>query len=348
MISGVHHLARVLLDDVRKVGPATGTSGVPARAALTVLISQLTLVALDRSGWSLYATFGAFASLFGTPVRYRTRWRTQAGVGAALVATVMLGALVATSAHRGWLAVPVTALVAGAAAVGSDRFRLRPPGPLFFVFAVSSCAAAPAHAGTVLAAGVVAAATALLAVLIGVAECAIRGTEPAPPPAPHRRTAWGACMLAVGAAGAMVTAVGVPYPYWAAISASVPFSAPTVRAQTVRGVHRVLGTLGGLALASVLLWLPLPAVGVVVVAAAMQACTELIITRNYGLALVFITPLALLLMRLARPADIGPLLGARLVETVIGVVVGVLAAMLADPRTRRRVAGRVSRLRTAA
>ena len=44
--------------------------------------------------------------------------------------------------------------------------------------------------------------------------------------------------------------------------------------------------------------------------------------RNYAFALLFITPLALLMVQLAHPQPVGPTLEARVVETAIGVVVG--------------------------
>lgn len=74
----------------------------------------------------------------------------------------------------------------------------------------------------------------------------------------------------------------------------VPLAAPTLRTQVVRGAHRFLGTVIGLAVAAALVYLPLPTVAVLVIVAALQGATELLVARNYGTALIFITPLALL------------------------------------------------------
>ena len=46
--------------------------------------------------------------------------------------------------------------------------------------------------------------------------------------------------------------------------------------------------------------------------------------RNYSLALLFITPLALLMTQLAHPVPAAPLLQARAVETVLGALCGMV------------------------
>lgn len=332
-----------LLKDLTHIGPHTG-SGVAVRAASTILVSLTVLALVGQLNLAVYATFGAFASLYGTGVRHRGRIRIQAVVGAAFVATVTLGAVIACFPNRSLIAVPIMALVAVIAGVASDRAGLRPPGPLFFVFALSSCAAVPTDAHGVLRALLISAGSATIAVLAGVVETRLLGVQEAPPPAPARRTAVLACAAAVLIASGLATLAGVPYPYWAAIAATVPFSAPTPRAQAVRAIHRVVGTLVGLVLAAALLSLPDQAWLMVPIAAALQGCTELVVTRHYGMALVFITPLALVLMHLAHPQPLGQLLGARLVETVIGVMIGVVAALLAEPTVRRRLHARGQQL----
>ena len=70
----------------------------------------------------------------------------------------------------------------------------------------------------------------------------------------------------------------------------------------------------------------------IVVIAGLQACAELLVVRNYGLALVAITPLALLSMQVAHPEPVGVLVMDRLIETLIGVAVGLLAAVITRDR----------------
>src|SRR5699024_530006 len=76
----------------------------------------------------------------------------------------------------------------------------------------------------------------------------------------------------------------------------------------------------------------------------LQFLAEMYVLRNYALALLFITPLALLMVQLAHPQPVGAMLQARVLETAIGVAVGigfVIASALFD----RRMAARRARLR---
>jgi uncharacterized membrane protein YccC len=85
-----------------------------------------------------------------------------------------------------------------------------------------------------------------------------------------------------------------------------------------------VGTLLGLGTAAALLALHLPPVWIVLVVAALQIATEFVVGSNYGVALLFITPLALLMGELALPRPMGSLLYDRGVETAIGACLAVV------------------------
>ena len=61
-----------------------------------------------------------------------------------------------------------------------------------------------------------------------------------------------------------------------------------------------------------------------VVIAALQVAAELLVGRNYAVAMLVITPLALLMGQTAHEQPVGALLFDRGVETVIGSTVGLL------------------------
>ena len=69
--------------------------------------------------------------------------------------------------------------------------------------------------------------------------------------------------------------------------------------------------------------------------ALLQIVTELVVGRNYGLALLFITPMAMLMGQLAHPQPVGDLLLDRGLETLIGAAVGCLVILGAEPARRR-------------
>jgi hypothetical protein len=304
---------------------------------VTLLVALVALAGIGHIELAAYACFGTFASIYGGRQPLHGRWRTQVAAGALMCAAVLCGALVATSPHRAWLVIPVAAVWAAAGSMLSDRFVLRPPGPMFPVFAVATCAALPVTLPGVAVAFGVAAASAGLAVLLGLIEErlvgpgesveAVRGEI--------RLDHAAAVVLAVVVAGTVSTALGLSHTYWAMVAAAVPFGVTGLLAQTTRGLQRVVGTVAGLVLAAALLSVSLPALVVAVVVAALQAVTELLVGRHYGLALVAITPLSLLMVQLGHPQPVDALLWSRLVETLLGVVVGLAAALVLREFRRR-------------
>jgi uncharacterized membrane protein YccC len=56
--------------------------------------------------------------------------------------------------------------------------------------------------------------------------------------------------------------------------------------------------------------------------------TELLMARHYGLALGFFTPLIMVMTELATPAEPLTLLTDRVVDTLIGVSAGIVAAVV--------------------
>ena len=95
-----------------------------------------------------------------------------------------------------------------------------------------------------------------------------------------------------------------------------------------RAIGSAVGVLIGVA---ALAFAPGPAVAVVFVIAC-TGLAEWTITRNYGLALLFTTPVPLLLEALVQPLDPLVLARDRLLDTVVGAVVAVAAALLLPHR----------------
>jgi hypothetical protein len=282
--------------------------------------------------------FGAFPTVYGGPRRWSGRIRLQITMGVLLTGAVADAAAVGTFDNRRWVAIPVVAGWAVLAAALSDRFRWRPPGPLIPVFAVATASAVPARGSDVIAAPLACAGTAMFAILLGVAEHAVfggRDPRPDPPfplPAGRQRLHAIRCGAAVAVAGTVATGAGIGRPSWAMVAAVVPLGIPGLRAQVRRGVHRAGGTLLGLGLAAAVLELRLPTIAVVMCLAFLQILTELVVVANYLLALVFITPMALLLVHLSVPGPTAPLLEDRLAETLIGLAVGLTTAALTRQR----------------
>jgi hypothetical protein len=203
-----------------------------------------------------------------------------------------------------------------------------------------------------------------------------RGPVPTPPPAPGtteelfgidaeraarrggsrrearrallRALAPGSPLLPIGArallgcalAGYVSQAVGVGRPYWAIVTAASLYQA-NVTLSWNRALQRTLGNLLGVLVFAAILPVsrtgPLALIGFCLF---FGFAAEALITRNYWLGSVAVTPMALLVLEFGGTHPAGELIGDRVLDTVIGAGVGILAAMLV---TNRRAAGRLEK-----
>ena len=331
--------ARGALRELVHLRPAPGSHRVALRAGVSVLVPQLVVLSLGHADWSPYAAFGAFASLYGRNHVHLSRAVMQLSAGLALTVSVVLGVVAAAAPGRAWVSVVGAAAVAAAGAAVATWQDWHPPGPLFLVFGFGAVSSVPHQLADVPVAAAVAGASALFAVLVGNVGAFVRGRRTQPtrlrPVGPGMPLL---CAVAVLVAGGTATLLGIGHPYWAMVAAVAPLSAPGRSAQLVRAAHRVLGTLLGMVTAAVLLAPGLDPVPTVLVVVVLQVLTELLVGRNYALALLFITPMALLMGQVVAPRPAGPLLYDRLVETVVGAAVGVALILLTarrDPAAAR-------------
>ncbi|MBS4101543.1 FUSC family protein [Tsukamurella paurometabola] len=157
-------------------------------------------------------------------------------------------------------------------------------------------------------------------------------------PSSHAAITSGRVGVACLVAGGVSTALGFERPHWAAISALVVLQTGVDRVHgTVRALHRFLGTAVGLVLFAGLHAAAPQGYALIAVVAVLQFCIEVLVVRNYAAAVVVITPVALL----ASGAGVTggpalPVMRDRLLETVVGVVVALLAMHLLDPGAHRR------------
>jgi hypothetical protein len=128
--------------------------------------------------------------------------------------------------------------------------------------------------------------------------------------------------LATLLAGLLSMALGIGHAYWAvAFSALILYQGGTRIAQTYRGIHRMLGTFAGLVLFALIGWVHPTGWWLVPLIFALQFTVELLVIRNYGLAVAFITPLALVIATAgASPGAAWSIMGERTVDTLIGVI----------------------------
>ena len=312
--------------------------------ALRVTVSVVgPLVVLRLTGHieaSLYAAFGAFASVYARRGPHLDRLVMQGGAGLLLVACVTAGTAVSSLDAGPWPAVLGTAVAAAVASAASDVLRWLPPGPLFAVFAFGACASAPAEPSDIATALLVGTGAAVFAVLVGASGALLRLRRREPRTVQRRPMAGRevagrslAYFLAALVAGALAAVAGLQHGYWAAVAAVVPLAASGTEGRLQRAWHRLWGTAAGLVLAAVLLAGQPGGWAVVAFVAALQVGAELFVLHHYATAMVFVTPMALLMTRLGSSGPVLPLLTDRAVTTLLGVAVGVAAVLVLHDRT---------------
>ncbi|MFD9320013.1 FUSC family protein [Streptomyces sp. NPDC060053] len=153
------------------------------------------------------------------------------------------------------------------------------------------------------------------------------------------RTALG-CALA----GYASLALGIGRPYWALVTAASLYQA-NITLTWSRAVQRVVGNLVGvLAFAALVPLAHLTQAALVLICLALNFGAEALISRNYWLGSVCVTPMALLITEFAQVQDSGRLITERLVDTLVGAVVGFVAAIAV---TNRRAGDRLGHALTA-
>ena len=147
--------------------------------------------------------------------------------------------------------------------------------------------------------------------------------------------------VAALAAGTIATMVGLGHNYWAMVAAVAPIAGPSLspagqegRAPHPRNLRRVWPPTG-------LLLAPHPAPWVLVLMViVLQFAAEMFVLRHYALALIFITPLALIMTRTGRTDQPGGADGGHCaLQTAIGALVGISLVYLMHQRTLRKRTG---------
>lgn len=322
--------------ELLRLHPAPGSHRVALRAGASVGVPLLTCLALDRPQWTLYAAFGSFAALYGRDRVHAARAMTQVSAGVALTAAVLAGALVAELGTTPWTLVGGAAIIAVLGQLVSDVFDWHPPGPLFVTFAFGAVGSAPPLHDSLWVPVLVSSAAAGFSVAVGAVGAVVR-RQHSPWPGVRRETSWHFVRLAVAVvvSGALAHLSGLGHPYWAMVAALATLAGRDHHARWLRGWLRALGTLLGLLPAALLLALHLDPVALVLTVIVLQFLTEILIGRNYGLALLFITPLALLMGQLAVERPIGQLLLDRGIETLIGAAVALVMVVIELRRPAR-------------
>ncbi len=288
-----------------------------------------------------FAALGSLAALYGRLPGHRYRVSVTVLAGLAMTTTVLIVS-VAAAQLPSWSVPLVIAALASAARWSCDALRQGPPGAMMPIFAAGAASVPAAGVGEVLTRTAATAIGAMIAVIVAVVVAGwhrSRGLA--------KTTSWSdlwagtrrpdliapAVLVGLGAAvaGMAADSFGWEHPAWAALGAIAALQGAELRHVGVRALQRGLGTVLGALVAYPLLHAGLGFWALAGCVLALQVITELVVARHYGLAMLTITPMALLMSSMAAPTSAATLAWDRSADTVLGAVVGVLVAVLLAP-----------------
>lgn len=323
---------------------------IALRAALSIGLPFGVLTLLGYQGLGLQAAAGAFVALYSAGLKAGERAKVLPFVALTLLTSAALGVLLAP--WEVWLLTGLVVVACVTAAL-TFAFRLGPPGTVFFVLIYGMAANITAVVDgerindpwvflAVLTGG------ALFSYLLALMPL-LRRVERAKPVKPLRELLPGPWMgrdeqvllvriVVASIAGAVLTALLLdPHrAYWTVTSAVAVIGLSATRTYSLgRGLHRTVGTLAGSVLYMGLAAISQHALLLVLVITALQFIIEIFVVRNYALALMFITPLVLLITGAAAGnADHFGTASERVLDTALGTVIAIATVFFhsKDPR----------------
>lgn len=343
-------LARAEWQHLTKVQRSDRLWQMPVAAALATGLPLLV------GAWFGHLEFGLVSSLGGLVFVHTPNTPMQHRMVVLMACAFAMTACYATGVichfAPGW-AVPAIAFLTAVVTMLVRLYAMGPPGSLFYVMAAAIGAYTPVQVEDLPRAVGLLFLGALLAVLIAFVYSlwALRLRAPQAPPAPAPPSfddvVFDSVVIGafVGLSLALAQVLGLSRPYWVPITCLAVIQGASLRAVWIRQLHRVLGTAAGLLVAWAILSLPLGPWSVAFVLMGLSFVIEICVVRHYGLAVMFITPLTILLADAPHLGAVapGPLVQARFIDTALGCAVALAGAACLHDRRFRVLVGRPMR-----
>jgi hypothetical protein len=316
-------------------------------------------VAIGQESLGLIAATGAFTLLHMSALPTVERVRVLPIFALVLVVAAALGTVAAPSTLAVGIGLIAVSIAAGA---GYFAFRVGPPGPVFvvLVFGLTTHATAPVdgvrHLSPGAAVGAIAAG-ATFACIVAAAPLTLgrhRAIVARPMreilPGPSLDATGRELLLRVSIVAVVATVVSLAFvdptrAYWTVGAGIAVIGARAGRSHAARrGLHRIVGTILGAILYVALAWISVPPVAIAFILGGLQFIVEILVVRNYALALVFITPLVLILTSAATGGADPATVTERVIDTIVGGALGAATGLVhRAPRTLPSGAGSSSR-----
>ncbi|WP_241673200.1 FUSC family protein [Lacisediminimonas profundi] len=343
-------LAREELRHLTTIQASDRVWQMPFAAALASGLPLLVGAWFDRMDYGLVASLGGLVFLYlpNTPLYHR-----MVSVMACAFGMAGCYALGVISHFFPPAMMPVLVFTTILVTMVCRFYGFGPPGSLFFVMAASIGAYSPVTLMELPVMVGLLTLGCLLACLVGFfySLLVLRMRPPASvPPLPTPTfdfVVFDSVVIGVfvGISLALAQSLQLEKAYWVPVSCLAVIQGASLRAVWNKQLHRVIGTGIGLLLAWGLLLLPLDKWTISLAMMAMTFVVESTVVRHYAFAAIFITPLTILL---AEAATLGHssatvLIQARLFDTLLGCLVGLVGGICLHSPRFREVAGRVVR-----
>ncbi|MBO9665920.1 MAG: FUSC family protein, partial [Bdellovibrio sp.] len=129
-------------------------------------------------------------------------------------------------------------------------------------------------------------------------------------------------------------------PYWVPVSCAAVMQGASTYHIWQRSLHRIVGTFLGVGLCWVILSVANTPLSICVSIITLQFIIEMLVLRNYGLAVIFITPMTILLTEAGRPLIHDPnlLIETRFWDIALGSAIGAVGGWVIHHEKLRHAA----------
>lgn len=305
----------------------------------------------DRLSFGLFASLGGLCFVYAPNTELYHRMAVLMACAFGMTACYTLGLL---TFYVPVLMVPVLTIMTIVVTMIQRYYALGPPGTLFFVMPAAIGAYTmrpelnPFTAVGVFSAGTtLAVAIAFFYSLYAIPRWGVEKPRSVVPNFDYVIVEPVFLGLTVGASLAVAHALQLPRPYWVPISCIAVMQVATLRDVWRRQLHRIIGTALGVLVALFVLSLKLSIWATAFTMFGLFFVIEYLIPRNYALAMMFITPMTILLVEFAshHMGTVQSVAWIRLLDTVVGSVMGLLgAALMHHPTVRSMMVGALRRV----
>lgn len=350
-----NHLRAMLAEELRHLTTINASDRLwllPPFAALATGLPLLLGAYFNQMGHALVASLGSMVFMYLPQSSLSHRMVTLMTCAFGVTACYGLGVLTHVMPA---LVIPVLVFIAICSTMVCRFYGMGPPGSLFFIMAAALGAYAPVGVPQLpLMVGLVALGTMIACILaFGYSVMALRIRPPkAPPEQPQALfdfVIFDSVVIGafVGLSLLVAQLLQLQRAYWVPISCIAVIQGQSLRAVWNRQLQRVLGTALGLLVAWALLTMPLNHWSIALAITLLSLIIESVVVRHYGVAVMFITPLTIFLAEAALTdrGAAGALMQARLFDTIVGCVVGLVGGVcLHSPAFRRTLGTPLRRL----